>query len=107
MVQPLYTATDAATVNLDLLNGRMQIVTLGGNRALTVSNDWDGVSFTLIVRQDGTGSRTITSYFAGATMVWPGGTAPTLTTVANRYDILSFVRLSSGLYIGMPVLNLY
>ncbi len=37
--------------------------------------------------QDGTGSRTVTW---PATVKWPGGTAPTLTTDANAVDIVSF-----------------
>ena len=57
-------------------------------------------NFVLLVKQDGTGSRTITNYKArefdesaadgSAGVVWAGGSAPTLTTDANHVDILSF-----------------
>ena len=55
-------------------------------------------SFTLVLKQDGTGSRTITNYKVfdddGAanttTVQWPGGSAPTLSTGANDIDILTF-----------------
>tara|TARA_R100001594_G_scaffold150196_1_gene210477 strand:+ start:175 stop:948 length:774 start_codon:yes stop_codon:yes gene_type:complete len=52
---------------------------------------------TLLLTQDSVGSRTITNWktydqAAGneSTVKWAGGTAPTLTTTANKTDILSF-----------------
>ena len=47
---------------------------------------WTGL---LYVRQDGTGSRTITTY--PSYWSWMGGTAITLTLTANRMDIFSAV----------------
>ena len=57
-------------------------------------------NFQLLLKQDGTGSRTVTNWNAhefdesaadgSATVVWAGGSAPTLTTDANHVDILSF-----------------
>ena len=51
----------------------------------------------LLLRQDGTGSRTVTNWktFDQAsgnetTVIWSGGSAPTLTTTGGKYDILSF-----------------
>ncbi len=51
----------------------------------------------LILKQDSTGSRTITNWktwdqAAGneSTVEWAGGTAPTLTTTGNKIDIVSF-----------------
>jgi hypothetical protein len=55
---------------------------------------------TLVLRQDASGSRTVTNWqvfesdgtaAAGdANVKWPGGTAPTLSTGANAIDIISF-----------------
>ena len=93
----LTTATDAVTVTFNLATSRRQIVTLEGNRTLALNNDADGMAFTLRVRQDATGSRTVT-WFAG--ILWAGGTVPTLTTTANKYDVFAFERISSGVYLG-------
>lgn len=93
----LTTATDGATVTFDLATSRRQIVTLGGNRTLALSGDADDMAFTIILKQDGTGSRTVT-WFSG--IKWPGGTTPTLTTTAGKYDVFAFVRIASGEYLG-------
>lgn len=52
---------------------------------------------TLLLKQDGTGSRTVTNWKTfdqaaanESTVIWSGGSAPTLTTTANKIDILSF-----------------
>jgi hypothetical protein len=50
-------------------------------------------SFTMIVRQDSTGNRTITW---PASVKWPNGTAPTLSTAANAVDILTFMTVDGG-----------
>lgn len=63
-------------------------VTLGGT-GLTLANPScinEGQTFTLYLVQDGTGSRTITTY--GSYYKFSGGTLPTLTTTASAYDML-------------------
>jgi hypothetical protein len=55
---------------------------------------------TLILKQDGTGSRTVT-WWSG--ILWTAGTTPTLTTTINKYDIFMFLRISSGVYLGFTV----
>jgi hypothetical protein len=45
-----------------------------------------GKSFIILLRQDGTGSRTVT----WTTVNWAGGTAPTITSTASKQDIYSF-----------------
>ena len=57
-------------------------------------------NFLLVIKQDGTGSRTITNYNAydsagnaaggSSTVKFAGGSNPTLTTDANHVDIISF-----------------
>jgi len=83
-----YALTDGATVAVDWNNGNIQSITLGGNRTFTFANGLDGARYTLIIKQDATGSRTITW---PATVRWPGGTAPVLTTTANKTDYVGFI----------------
>ena len=86
----LSTLTDATTVAWDYsTQGAEAKVTLGGNRALTLSNLPSGkvVYLTLEIIQDGTGSRTVTSW---PTIKWIGGAAPTLSTTAGAIDLITF-----------------
>lgn len=90
------TLTDGATINWDLSANQVASVTLGGNRTLAApTNLKDGATYILIIKQDATGSRTLT--FNGA-YKFPGGTAPTLTTSANAVDIISFVSDGTSLF---------
>ena len=89
-------ATVTGTVSIDLNNGNVHSVTLTGNATLTFDNPvatGDSSSFTLIVKQDGTGSRTIT--WPGS-VAWAAATAPTLTTTANKFDVLAFTTVDGG-----------
>ena len=96
----IVTATDGSTVTFDLSSGKIQQVTLGGNRTLALSNDNNGQAFTLMLIQDGTGSRTVT-WFSG--IKWQDNTAPTLATAASNYDVFGFIRLGSGSYLGFTM----
>lgn len=83
-VEPVYSLTYAATLTPDAANGSVQKVTLTGNVTLNAfSTPVAGESITLILIQDATGSRTLTS-----TMKFSGGTK-TLSTAANSIDIIS------------------
>jgi hypothetical protein len=79
--------TYASTITVNWQNGNVQSVTLTGNPTITFSNGQDGGRYILIVKQDGTGSRTVTWSNAN----WPGGTAPTLTTTASKWDYITFI----------------
>ena len=72
--------------------------TLTGDTTLNMSEVRNGDYGTLIVTQDGTGSRTLT--FGGGTnkVVNGGGGTPTLTTTAGATDILSFTYNGSIFY---------
>jgi hypothetical protein len=80
--------TDASTINWDMSNPKA-IVTLGGNRTLSVSNPVNGMSYVLIVKQDATGSRTLTLPNSSWLVVNNGLGIATLTTTANAYDIIT------------------
>ena len=81
---------------LALTNGNVQTWTMNGNCTFTMpsgSTLQAGSSLTLILPQDGTGSRTGT--FTG--VKWAGGTAVTLTTTATTgIDILTFTTFNGG-----------
>ncbi len=81
---------------LALTNGNVQTWTMNGNCTFTMpsgSTLQPGSSFTLILTQDGTGSRTGTF----TNVKWAGGTAPTLTTTATSgIDILTFTTFNGG-----------
>jgi len=93
---PYNTLTDGATITPDFNDSNNMVVTLAGNRTMAnPSNLKDGASYTIIVKQDATGSRTLSF---GTAFKWAGGTAPTLSTGANAVDILTFVSDGTNLY---------
>jgi len=100
------TLVDAASIAWDVGAIQVATVTLGGNRALaTPTNVKDGDTYILIVKQDATGSRTL-SY--DAIFKWKGGTAPTLSTGVNAVDVLTFIchDIGGGLVLyGVEALN--
>ena len=67
------------------LNSAITTFTIGGAPS-------GSSAFTLIFTADGT-PRTVTW---GSAVTWSGGTAPTLTSTANKRDVFSFVSLNSG-----------
>lgn len=72
------TLTDAGTVAVDLSLANNYNLTLGGNRTLGIpTNPVAGQSGIITVRQDITGSRTLAYAWP---YIFPGGTAPTLST---------------------------
>lgn len=85
-VETSYSANSSTAITLDLANGTVQIITLTGNATITMPTATSGKSFVMMLKQDGTGSRTVT----WSTVKWAGGTAPTITSTASRLDLLSF-----------------
>lgn len=81
---------DAPTITVDWSKANTQAVTLHGNRRLDFENGQKGGKYTLILKQDETGSRTVTW---PPVVHWPGESRlpPVLTTTANRKDYLTFV----------------
>lgn len=92
------TDTDGATVTFDLSVSLTHLVVLGGNRTLAISNPQAGGKFDVLLKQDATGSRTVT-WWSGIS--WGGGSAPTLTTTANKTDSFGFLCTGSGAYIDL------
>ena len=85
-VETPYSANSGTAITLALTNGTVQIITLTGNATITMPTATSGKSFIMYLKQDATGSRTVT----WSTVKWAGGTAPTITSTASRQDILSF-----------------
>jgi len=85
-VETPYSANSSTAITIALTNGTVQIITLTGNATITMPTATSGKSFIMYLKQDGTGSRTVT----WSTVKWAGGTAPTITSTASRQDILSF-----------------
>ena len=82
-------ATFGATMTVDWSKGNIQSLAMTANvTSMTFSNPVDGAKYILMIKQDATGSRTIAW---PATVRWPGGTAPTLTTTANKTDYITFI----------------
>ena len=95
--ETVYAGGDSGTSKtLAETNGNVQTWTMNGNCTFTMpsgSGLQAGTSLTLILTQDGTGSRT--GAFTG--VKWAGGTAPTLTTTATTgIDVLTFITFNGG-----------
>lgn len=89
-VQSYQVLTDGATVTIVCDNRYFRqnsVVTLGGNRTLAITGAANGSEGTLIVKQDGTGSRTL-ALPAGSKVDAGGAGAITLTATASAIDVL-------------------
>lgn len=94
-------AAGAATIDWD--TGTEHYLSLTANTTLTFSNPKAGGRYVLILQQDGTGSRTVTW---PASVLWPSGTAPTMTATASKSDLFTFLYSGVlGKYIGNAALN--
>ncbi|MDA9947363.1 hypothetical protein N9C53_01560 [bacterium] len=84
------TLSDGANIAWNVINSPVAKVTLGGNRNLSApsgSTPAAGQFVSLLVIQDGTGSRTLTF---NAVYEFTTDTAPTLTATANLGDVFVF-----------------
>ena len=88
------TANTSTAYTISLADGSFQVLTLTGNATITMPTATAGRSFILLLKQDATGSRTVT----WSTVKWPAGTAPTITATASKQDILSFVADGTNWY---------
>jgi hypothetical protein len=101
-VETPYSANSSTAITLALTNGTVQIITLTGNATITMPTATSGKSFIMFLKQDATGSRTVT----WSTVKWPSGTAPTITATASRQDIFSFFADGTNWY-GVTVSQNY
>ena len=90
----LSAATSASTITLDLGTANYHTVTLAHNTTFAdPSNEVAGQSGSIIITQDGTGSRTAAWNSAWK---WAAGTAPTLSTAAGAVDRIDFLVVAAG-----------
>ena len=101
LVTPTYNASDT---DVDFRAGNKQFVTFGSGNIADLNLKFPATSgnFTLLLKQDGTGSRTVAAdgwlafdsagnaAAGSSTIKFAGGSNPTLTTDANHVDIISF-----------------
>ena len=81
------TANTSTAYTISLANGTLQILTLTGNCTFTFPTATAGQSFMMFLKQDATGSRTVTW---PAAVKWPSSTAPTITATASKGDKFVF-----------------
>jgi len=82
-VETLNSANTGTAITIDLTFGTVQNLTLTGNATITMPAAVAGKSFIIILTQNG--SFTVN----WSTVVWPGGTQPSLSAATKR-DIFSF-----------------
>jgi hypothetical protein len=89
-------AISGGILNLNLANGNVFDVALNASiTAITISSPPatnNAGSFVLIFTADGTARGVVW----GSSILWPGGTAPTLTTTNGKKDVFGFISLNSG-----------
>ena len=81
------TANTTTAYTILLSGGTFQILTLTGNCTFTFPTATAGQSFMMFLKQDATGSRTVTW---PAVVKWPSSTAPTITATASKGDKFVF-----------------
>lgn len=85
---PVAHGTSGAAETLDFNQGNTHTLTLDENITLTFSNPVDGGRYIVVMRQDGSGTNTVTW---PATVEWPDGdVAPTFSTTANAVNLCTF-----------------
>jgi hypothetical protein len=92
---------DGATMAVNWDTANVQVITLGAvgggtGKTITFSNGREGRVYKLILIQDGSGGRTVTTW--NPSIKWASGTAPTLTTTAGKADIITMLYAGGSYY---------
>ena len=96
--------TSSANITIDMDTAQNHSVTLAHNTTFeNPSNMNVGQTGSIIITQDGTGSRTASF---GSYWKFAGATAPTLTTTASAVDRIDYIIVSSTLIHAVATLNL-
>ena len=86
-----------ANIPIDWDNGNVQVIELAGSGPYTLQNSTNlevGATYILIVKQDGSGSRLINTY--ESQYEFPAATAPTLTTGADKADVITMIAYNAN-----------
>lgn len=100
---PLETISSTNSWTPDWDSGNVQTMEL--TAATTINNPSNievGATYIIILKQDGDGNHTVTW---GSQYKFPGATAPTLTTGANKADVITLVAYSSTVLMCTSVLD--
>jgi hypothetical protein len=101
--QNIITLADTSTITMNLAQTNNFSVTLGGNRILAnVTNSTAGQSGFIVIRQDTTGSRTLSF---GTGWRFPSNSAPTLTTTANAVDMIVYTVTTTSNVVAQAILS--
>ena len=101
-VQPITTVAYAGSLDFDLDVSNQFFTELTGNPIITFTNGADGQAFIIHLKQDGSGSRTV----SWPTIKWAGGTTPTMTTDIFKIDTFGFIKNGADYYgyvIGLKI----
>lgn len=93
------------TVTLDWNNGNVQYIVLAnGAQTFTFANPKDGARYVIILKQPSSGAAGTVTW--PGTILWAGGSAPTLTATNNKVDVVTFVYDATNTkYYGLSALN--
>ena len=81
--------TSSGTITVDCATARVHTVTLGTNTEFNITSLPTGGSVTLIITQDGTGSRTASFGTDGSAAVKFPASSSVLSTGANDIDVVT------------------
>ena len=93
-VHPIETVAYGDPLDFDMDVSNHFFVELTGSPAVTFSNADNGQCWIMHLKQDVTGSRTI----SWPSIRWAGGSAPTLTTTGNKIDTIGIIRNGADYY---------
>jgi hypothetical protein len=79
--------TSATTINWNDGNVQEKVLNVSAT-TFTFTNGNAGATYILVIKQSSGGGGTVT--WPG-TVTWAGGTAPTMTTTANKFDVYTFI----------------
>ena len=97
-------SASASAITIDWKKGNQQLITLGADPTVALTNGRQGGAYRLILCQDGTGNRNVTSW--GTNVMWAlsvATTAPSMSSRIGQCDVFSFVftsGTSTPVYIG-------
>ena len=98
-------ASSGSTETVDLADGNVHDITLTADCTFTFTAPAAGRAraWTLFLREDGTGGHANDTVWPGS-VIWAGGSAPTLDDTAGAVNVLTFVTLDGGsVWYGFPV----
>ena len=95
--------TSSSAITIDMSTAQNHSVTLAHNTTFDISNGTAGQTGSIIITQDGTGSRTASF---SSKFKFAGATAPTLTTTASAVDRIDYFIVSSSLIHAVATTNL-